>query len=361
MMPNLQILRFLAAGLVLVSHIQHEALKGYFLDNAAYQPWTAIYFAGGVDIFFVISGFIMYAIAHGEFGKPGAAKKFFLRRLVRIAPPYWIFTTAMIGAAVVFSHHVTHSVLAPDHILASYFFIPYDNPYGKPYPLLMLGWTLNYEMFFYLVFGSALLFRKKIGMALIFGCIGMLGLLGGAGKLPALPLSFWSNPIVFEFLFGILLAAVKGRNIRIPRAAGWSCVAIGFLAMYVLKQAGIAEHFWALRALWMGLPALLICAGVVLVPDDGRAPGRIRAPLVLCGDASYAIYLTHPFTLNAVALIWARAGFSTPWVYVAVASVLSIIVGVAIHLLIERPMTKYLNGVVDRRLLGKLASVPQPG
>lgn len=349
-MPNLQILRFLAAALVLISHIQHEALKGYFLDAASYQPWTAIYFAGGVDIFFVISGFIMYAIAGNEFGRSGAALKFFLRRLMRIAPPYWIFTSAMIGAAIVFQSHVTHSALAFDHILSSYFFLPYNNPYGKPFPVLMLGWTLNYEMFFYIVFSAALLFPKKIGLLILFGVIGGLGLLGAGGAFPALPFSFWSNPIVFEFLFGILLAMAREGNLRCSRAAGWLAIGAGFAAMLVLKERGIAEHFWVMRALWMGIPALLICGGVVLARDSAAAPGFFKRQLVLCGDASYAIYLTHPFALNAVALLWARLGFRTPWVYVAAASVASLLVGVLVHVWLERPMTKYLNGVVDKRL-----------
>lgn len=352
-MPNLQILRFVAAALVLVSHVQHEVLKGRLVDLANYTPWTAVYFAGGVDIFFVISGFIMYAIAAGDFGKPGAARQFVVRRLVRIVPPYWIFTTLMLAAAVLFSHHVTHAALSLDHVLASYFFIPHNNPYGQAYPLLILGWTLNYEFFFYAVFAVSLCFARRAGLLLLFGIIGGASILGLADVPQTQPWLYWSNPIMTEFLFGIALAMAYQRGVRVPQLAGWGLVAAGVVAMVVLKQLDIAEHYWGARMLWMGLPALAICAGVVLAEQASAAVvGPLKALLVLLGDASYALYLSHPFSLNAVALLWARTGLQRPWLYVAVACCASLVVGVLVHLWIEKPMTRYLNGRVAR-LMGK--------
>lgn len=354
-MPNLQILRFVAAALVLISHVQHEALKGTFLDISAYHPWTAVYFAGGVDIFFVISGFIMYAIASGDFGRKGAAREFLLRRIVRIVPPYWLFTTAMIAAAYVFSDHVTHSALEPAHIAASYAFFPYDNPYGGAYPILMLGWTLNYEFYFYVVFGTALLFRKSLGLPLVFAFIGIPAAFGMALMVDRMPFKFWSEPIVFEFLFGMLLAMLRERGLRLPRVGAALAVAAGVAAMWITMRAGIAAHYWNYRALWMGLPALTVCGGVVLLREHGAAQGWAMRGLVLLGDASYSIYLSHPFALNAVALLWRRTGWHDPWIYVAAATAASLAAGVTVHLLLEKPMTRYLNRLVARR-----APVPLP-
>jgi exopolysaccharide production protein ExoZ len=348
-MPNLQILRFVAAALVLISHVQHEALKGTFLDISAYHPWTAIYFAGGVDIFFVISGFIMYAIASGDFGRPGAAGLFLLRRIARIVPPYWLFTTAMIAAAYVFSDHVTHSALDPAHILASYFFFPFDSPYGRAYPVLMLGWTLNFEFYFYMVFGAALLLRKPLGLALIFGLIGISAAFGMALMVDTMPFKFWSDPIVYEFLLGILLAMARERGWRLPVAGGWMLIALGVIVMLATMQAGIAATHWNFRVLWMGLPALAICAGVVLQPDSQGTPGPFKRLLVLLGDASYSIYLSHPFALNAVALGWRHTGWDGPWSYVAVASTVSLLAGLGVHLMIEKPMTRYFSRLLPGR------------
>lgn len=352
--PDLQILRFVAAALVLISHVQHEALKGKFLNLQGYEPWSAIFFAGGVDIFFVISGFIMYTISWSDFGKPGAAKYFLLRRIIRIGPPYWIFTTAMIAAAFIFSGHVTHSELDPGHIIASYLFLPYTNPYGQAYPVLILGWTLNYEAYFYAVFALALLLPRKWGLALLFGVIGVPAAFGMADLIDVMPFRYWSGPIVFEFLFGIGLAMLRNRGWRLPRGAGWSAITLGFGLMWLMEWMGIAGNYWNLRIFWMGLPALLICGGVVLAPEQARQPGRFRRPLVLLGDASYSIYLSHPFALNAVALAWRKIAAPNPWLYVWVAIAISIVVGLLVHLLLEKPMTNWLN----RRLKKHLQAQP---
>lgn len=356
--PDLQILRFVAAALVLVSHVQHEALKGKFLNLDGYHPWSAIFFAGGVDIFFVISGFIMYTISRNDFGQPGAAKYFLLRRLIRVGPPYWIFTTAMIIAAYVFSSHVTHSELDIGHVIASYFFLPYLNPYGGAYPVLILGWTLNYEAYFYLVFAAALLFPRKIGLALLLLVIGGLAAFGTVGMINIMPFAYWSDPIVLEFLFGIGLAMLRARGMRLPRGAGLALIAVGFSFMWLMKQQEIAGNYWHLRALWMGGPALLICGGVVLAADRSGEPGRARRGLILLGDASYSIYLSHPFALNGVAVIWGHLGApANPWLYVWTALCISIMAGVAVHLLVEKPLTAYLN----RRLGSHLQPKPLQG
>lgn len=353
--PDLQILRFVAAALVLISHVQHEALKGRFLNLDGYHPWSAIFFAGGVDIFFVISGFIMYTISRNDFGEPAAAKYFLLRRLIRVGPPYWIFTTAMIFAAYIFTAHVTHSELDAGHVIASYFFLPYQNPYGGPYPVLMLGWTLNYEAYFYLVFAAALLFPRKIGLALLLLVIGGMAAFGMAGMIDTMPFSYWSDPIVIEFLFGIGLAMLRAGGVRLPRGVGAALIALGFGAMWLLMQQEIAGNYWHLRALWMGGPALLICGGVVLAAERGGQPSVGRRRLVLLGDASYSIYLSHPFALNGVALLWYEAGGpDNPWLYVWTALVISVIIGVAVHLLVEKPLTAYLN----RRLKTYLHAKP---
>ncbi len=358
-MPNLQILRFFAAAMVLVSHVQHEALKGKFAVGD-YVPWDFMFFAGGVDIFFVISGFIIYAVGSGTFGNPGAAQKFMLRRMVRVAPPYWIFTSAMVLAAVLFQSHVTHSALDWDHILASYFFVPYNNAYGMAYPVLMLGYTLNFEVFFYAMFALAMVFPKKIGLLLLLGIMGSFGLAGLFQVPLPMPLSFWASPLVLEFLMGIGLAMLREKNFRLPAPAAWALVALGLGLMLLFKSLGMVGHDWHLRILWMGIPAMCICAGTVLTVTEVRPLSRFKNLLVLLGDASYAIYLSHPFSLNAVALVWKHLGPINAWVYVCTACLVSVLVGVAAHLWMEKPMTRYLNGVVERRWKRRQGGAIQP-
>ena len=342
LIPQLQALRFVAAAMVLLSHLQHEVPSVRGLDVAGYAPWQPVFFAGGVDIFFVISGFIMHTIAAPHFGQPGAARSFFLRRLLRVVPPYWFFTTAMLLAALLFSGQVAHSQLSLPHVLASYLFLPFENPYGKIYPLLILGWTLNFEMMFYAVFALGLMFPRRWGLAFIGAVIGGLGLVGLVFEPARAPLAFWCNPIVFEFLMGIALAWCLQRGVRWSPAAGAVSIAAGVAAMVWAVQAGIAGHHWAARALWMGLPACLVCAGVVWVRPQGK-PGPLMRALMVGGDASFTLYLSHPFTLTVVAALWPRTGLAWPTAYVVAGAVASIAVSVGIHRWIEQPGLRRLN------------------
>lgn len=344
-LPNLQILRFLAALMVLLSHVQHQA--GFMNFGDAYQPWNGIFLAGGVDIFFVISGFIMYAISSQDFGRPTAARQFFVRRVVRVVPPYWLFTAAMVVAAIVFASHIRHPLLSLDHILASLVFLPYPNAYGQPYPMLILGWTLNYEFFFYVVFAIALTMPRRLGLGWVFGVIGLLSLLGMFDTFSSLPMSFWSNPIMLEFLLGILLAQAREKGLRCSNGVGITLIAAGFLLMGLMMALGIATHYWLARVLWMGVPALLVCAGAVLTEQAPQATG-VKQFFVRQGDASYTLYLSHPFALNLVALLWNRSGLHQPYLYVVLACVLSLLVAWGLHVLLERPMTHYLNGKVKK-------------
>lgn len=350
-LPNLQILRFLAAAMVLLSHVQHEAEKMIF-PHTSYEPWEVIFLAGGVDIFFVISGFIMYLTASAEFGREGATRDFLLRRLIRIAPPYWAFTVAMIAATYLFASHISHPLLDASNVISSFLFFPHDNAYGKPYPVLILGWTLNYEFFFYVIFGMALMLPRKSGLTLIFSVIGVLAVAGIGKAFQGQPWQFWSNPITLEFLFGICLAAVYLKGVRLSGPTCFLLLAGGFVAMVIFKQMGIVGGDWTWRFLWMGLPAVVICAGGVL-RHQGAEGGALRKFLVFLGDASYSLYLSHPFSLNLIALLWKKFGLSAPYLYVACSCIFSMAVGALVHVWMERPLMRYLNKKIMSPLYAK--------
>lgn len=347
---HLQIARFVAAMLVLFSHVQHEAQKPSVLNVDGYQPWDFIYFAGGVDIFFIISGFIMYHIAQKEFGRPGAAVNFIVRRLLRVVAPYWICTTAMIIAAIVFRSHVTHSELSLAHIVASYFFIPYQNAYSEIYPVLMLGWTLNFEMLFYVIFAISLNFNKSIGPYVLAALIISVGLVDIFTEIKTAPFAFWFNTIVFEFLMGVVLAHFWATGFRWSRTIGFSIAVLGFLAMYYLKKIGIAEHYWTARPLWMGLPALAICAAAVFTREKSKT-NQISKLMVFGGDISYALYLSHPFALNLLFLVYVQLGLRDVWIYVWSACAFSLMVAVLFHWWVEKPVTQYLYRLFSKKVI----------
>jgi peptidoglycan/LPS O-acetylase OafA/YrhL len=341
-LQHVQALRFAAAAMVLMSHLQHEVPSVAGLARDGWEPWRPVFFAGGVDIFFVISGFIMYTIAAADFGRPGGAREFLVRRLLRIVPPYWLFTTAMLVATAAFASHVAHPQLSPVHVLASYFFIPAANAYGKMFPLLILGWTINFEMLFYAVFTLGLLVPRRVGLAVIGGAIALLGL-AGLAFVPPGPFAFWCNPIVFEFLMGIAIAWARLRGVAWPPAAAIAALLAGVVLMVLAMRSGLADHAWLARPLWMGVPAALFCAAAALVREQA-APGPGLRALAFGGDASFALYLSHPFTLAVVAALWRFTGIAQPTVYIVVAAAASIATAAALYAGLERPLMKRLNG-----------------
>jgi len=141
----------------------------------------------GVDLFFVISGFIMLHVHRNDFGRPGAPLRFMLRRILRIVPIYWLLTTLalvfLIFAPQLFTTHY-RGIYLP-WIVGSYLFLPIAPPDWNATPVVGVGWTLNYEMFFYAVFAGALLLPRRLGLQLIFVCFGILVGLGILWKLSA--------------------------------------------------------------------------------------------------------------------------------------------------------------------------------
>lgn len=337
---NIQILRFVAAAMVLFSHLNHEAGERAGLA-AGFRPFEPIWWAGGVDVFFVISGFIMTYIAADSFGRPGAAAKFVERRLVRLVPPYWFFTMLALATMAVLPGQMTLNRFTPGQVLGSFLFVPFAaNPDGRPWPVLVLGWTLNFEMLFYAVFAGALLLGRRAGLATIAAALGGIALLSLAQPLP-LPLGFWANGIVLEFLFGIALALAYRRGVRLPAWSGAVLVAVAIGILLWVKAEGWAGAAWNWRFLWAGGPALLLCAGVALVPE--REPGAMRRALILLGDASFALYLSHPFVLSALALVAEAAGLRSAALYIAAGFGLCIVTATLFYMLVEKPFYTWMT------------------
>ena len=155
---SIQILRAVAALGVLVHHTAHEVAA----KTGVTVPFREfVVGAGGVDLFFVISGFVMVYASERLFAQPGASRVFFLRRLARIVPLYWAVTAILVGYV-----YVAHRIFPPpfittEGVIASFLFIPWPLPNGVMAPVHALGWTLNYEMFFYAVFALAIMLPRR--------------------------------------------------------------------------------------------------------------------------------------------------------------------------------------------------------
>ena len=341
LLHNVQVARFVAAASVLTTHTADLLLPS---DSTIFAfPWTF-----GVDIFFVISGFIMMYLAHDRFGEPGAAGDFLLRRLIRIVPPYWIFTTLMLATALLFDAQVRNTEAAPAQIATSYVFLPWPRGDGQLNPLLSQGWTLNYELFFYLCFSAALLVRR--GFTVLAVSFAALSAVHAWIPQELFMLRFWTAPIILEFVAGMLLARAFLRGWRISAPAALALAAAGIVLALApdIRELG--------RVFNMGVPALLICAALILLPEPERIGWSGRA-LRAGGDASYALYLSHTFTINAVVLLWRKVGLGAPWLGVAVGMVTAIAAAVLFYRVVERPMTNALQRLAGARPVRGAATV----
>lgn len=346
---NVQILRFCAAILVVFAHVGVEIENKARATGQAFTMWHPLDWGLGVDIFFVISGFIMYYLMHDRFGVPGTARLFLMRRLIRIVPLYWICTTLMLASILAAGSMINNNGIDPVHIVASYAFLPWPRADGELFPLLSLGWTLNFEMFFYFVFAVALLLPKRLGLGLLVAAFALLMIVALAVPPTVWPLRFWGNSIIGEFLLGILVAALFLRKTRISRPVSALLVGVGLMLAVLFFQTGSYEYLP--RLITGGIPAVLITAAVVL--GNPAPDGRVSRFLALGGDASYALYLTHPFTIKIFAAISVKAGLPLHALYWL--GMLATIAGsLAVHLWVEKP----IGAALSRRLNAGRARAP---
>lgn len=275
---GIQYLRAVAALAVVVFHAA-ERSGLHFAVGAA-----------GVDIFFVISGFVMWTLASTRSVSTGA---FYRDRLLRIAPLYWIVTLVMaVGALAGLFPRIR---LTADHLAASLAFIPHHSPSnGEIWPLLVQGWTLNLEIFFYLIFGLILLLPRERWLAALSAVFVGLVLAGWYFRPEGPVLATFTRPIILEFLCGAILGKLWLDGRLLGRAMGTVAIAVacaGFTALAFFPGP--------IDELLFGLSAIVLVTGAVSVEKGG--PIRRLPWLGYVGDASYSIYLWHTLAISVVA------------------------------------------------------------
>lgn len=318
MLTSLQALRAIAALAVAVFHF-------------GLMPATNLPFgigASGVDVFFVLSGFI---IAHSS---SRSARHFLARRLIRVLPAFWAATVI----AAMFTLQNMDLAGASGWLVQSLFYLP--EPSGRP-PLIFVAWTLVYELAFYLLYWLALRAGPRRAPLVSVALLLLLALipLGLAGP--------W--PLLLEFAMGVAVYLAVERH-GLPRLAygraGLVVAGAGLALLIALPRlAGYnPDDYESIgRVLCWGVPAALIVLGLVLAERGGFA---VRSKtILLLGAASYAIYLLHPVTVGQLLQL---PGLAPPLSWVACLVALGITAGIAIgfHLLIELPLLRRLRGLL---------------
>lgn len=339
----LQILRAVAALLVVYAHSidlveahQHpRQIHFYYLENFG---------ACGVDIFFAISGFILATvILRTRPETPRKALDFLTRRYTRILPIYWILSLFPLILAA------GHRSLTSDRVLNSYLLLP-SSHYPMQDPLISVGWTLIFEMFFYYLLSFNLLFGKAAVIPrAIFSILLLVGLGDIAGfQKPILILI--ANPMNVEFVLGCCIALLYARFGGRP-ALGTALIVTGGLAlgMTIFFGYGRADDFglilngqesWYRVARW-GLASAALTAGFVFRPGEIRSAfGRLW---VYLGDASYSIYLTSVISLFLLDRGYRFIAAFPADMNIFLALSLVALVGSATYSFVERPITQYIS------------------
>jgi len=332
---TIQALRAVAALLVVLLHAFET--WGERVDPAAPGVnWENG--AAGVDIFFIISGFVMVISSRRLVAQASGWLIFLRHRVVRIVPLYWLLTTVKILAVAVLGGVVLRTGLGFDFVARSYLFLPVTDSAGHFRPVLPVGWTLTYEFLFYLLFAAALAIRVDVLRIVIPG----LGLIAIAALVRTETWPAWTilfDTIVVEFIFGVMLAKWTLRGFRLPPGSAGALVIGGFGLILTLPM--ISENA---RVITWGIPAFAIVAGAVsLEPLVARLLPRW---LLALGDASYSLYLSHGFVLPALGILVGRVfspGLWTEGLTIILCLIVSSIAGWVIFVLIESPMLHALR------------------
>jgi exopolysaccharide production protein ExoZ len=350
---TLQMARGVAANLVVLQHLTEFEAK----YAGTRLPGVLHYGDLGVDIFFVLSGFIMVAVA----GRNVNALQFLWRRAVRIYPTYWLATLIMIAAAVSVPGLV-HEQLASIPLWRSFLLIA-----AVPkQPVVSVGWTLVHEVYFYLVFATFLAFRIPylLGTIVWAAVIIAVTVVLPHDVIKSSPvLEMATSPLTFEFMMGLVIGMLW-IDWPAPRVlTNFGAAVPALFVLLLLPVIGMHYHFFAyetafgvfpfgdtrylvaVRVLVFGIPIALILYS--LAAYETRLSKRVPRLLVAIGDWSYSIYLFHFMVLSAIgrAVLWLfpeHGRYASVMLFVVGFLVVNL-AGAIVHVLFERPTLKWLH------------------
>ena len=351
-LSNIQVLRGLAALAVVLFHAREE------VDGVGIATRLPGFMGGaaGVDVFFVISGLVMVHASAPLFGSARAAVPFFLKRLARIVPLYWAVTALFVLLDPADARGDLGRRAFAGFVALSLAFVPYAVPANPDLtPVYPLGWTLDYEMAFYLVFALVLALPRRGAVATLSLALAALVAANGLLALPGW-LSYLGATQVLEFVAGLLLAEAGLSGGRLPRPAAAALVAFGLAA--IAAAIPWSDSWWgSWRGLAWGLPAAAIVAAAALCPPR-RPAGPVRRAFERLGDASYALYLVHYGAYLGLESVLGRVFDlarlpALPFMLLLVAPTLA--ASFAVHHGFEVPLTRWLQRRVAPRQAPSLA------
>jgi len=337
---SIQYLRALAAAMVLLHHV---AWKG--AQHGENPLWWFTFGAAGVDLFFIISGYIMCAATDSRLID---FISFMKARFFRIVPLYWLLSLAALFVFLLMPNKVNSSGGSTD-ILNSFLLWPTTGKY-----LIQNGWTLSYEFLFYGLFALGLRvgrFRCVIAVAAIVALV----LAGQWLESQGVWGSFLTNAILLEFVMGIAAFHLFKRGFRADAALSVALIAAAIGGFVFTGELEAGEP----RVIGYGLPSLALFIAVRSLEGrtirfDRSLVGKVAGAM---GDSSYSMYLIHPFFLVAATAVLSKVGLASHgWLLTTVLFIGSMATGWYCYVLLEKPMTQWIARI---RRLGPKNSQPR--
>ena len=338
MILSIQYLRAIAVMLVVFSH---TIWKNIQTDGSTLHWW---HHAGtfGVDIFFIISGFIMVFITQKIHQEPKTVQTFLKKRFIRIVPLYWFYSIIALTIFLLIPEKI-NSGGGETEILKSFFLLPLniDEKY-----LVGVGWTLHYEFLFYILFSFGLFFIRVWGNILV--ALLLILSITSSFFLPNEGVNYlfynFLNVIFIEFLLGIFLYHILE---KIPRIHWLISLFLLSLSLWLFISIFNDKSFTGIHRIDAGLTAFIISFSIISLESIWKK--REVKFLSKIGDASYSTYLLHPFVLAAIAILSNKfSGFlpKNEYFLIILMFTTSIFVGYLAHLWIEKPLIRGVKKIL---------------
>jgi exopolysaccharide production protein ExoZ len=326
MLVYIQILRFLAALAVVAFHVLGAPPKGFEVPESA-LTFALSYGGRGVDLFFVISGFVIFYATYASKLTPA---EFLRRRVERIVPLYFvvIFTVTMLAITLPATFG-TPDWYTPRHIIKSLAFIAFTD---GDMPVVYVGWSLEYEMYFYLATALLMALTRNVwrNIVVMFSAVAILGQIPGVAATLG-NYAFFTDPMILEFVLGVIVGYVFVNG----RICWQTAVAAACAIAAVLVTDPTS------RVIVSGVPAACLVAAAAWVSRKRIDPSWPERALARLGDASYSIYLAQVQTVSLAST--AVAGLFPaipPLLLLMVTSCIVVALGLALNILVERPLLK---------------------
>ena len=337
MLIYIQVLRFFAAAAVVAFHVLGHPPKGFEVPESAIS-FALSYGGRGVDLFFVISGFVIFYATQNAKLTPA---EFLRRRVERIVPLYFavIFAVTVLAVTLPATFGAT-DWYTPRHIIKSLAFIAFTD--GEV-PVVYVGWSQEYEMYFYLATALLMALIREVwrNIVVTFSAFAMVGQIPGVGAALG-NAAFFVDPMILEFVLGVIVG-----HVFVHGRIGWPMAVAAGCAIAVLL---VTDPFS--RVIVSGVPSACLVAAAAWLSRKRIDPSWPERALARLGDASYSIYLAQVQTVSLASLFIAGLFPAiAPMLLLVVTTSIVVALGLALNILVERPLLKLCRRIGARQSL----------